>query len=138
MNDDAMADAIRDPRLAEALRATGPEPPLDAVDWAALRRTITERAALPLARRRGSAPWWAYAAGWGRAAIPAAVAATIALGLLFGALRHAAAPAPATQVAAARIQLETALGASPQGDEVTSTVFAAGDDALVRATVEGR
>lgn len=135
MSEDRRHDPPADPRLAEAMRAAFPPPTLDPADLDALARRITERAELTLARLRGRAPWWAYAAGWARAAVPVALAASVILALMLGALGrdHAARMAPPQ-----RLQLETALGAPAAGDEVTATIFAAADrDVLLRAAVEG-
>jgi hypothetical protein len=135
MSEERKHDPASDPRLAEALRMAFPPPTLEAEDLEALSRRIAERAELTLARLRGRAPWWAYTAGWARAAVPAALAASVMLALLFGALerRYLARPAPPQ-----RLQLEAALGAAPAEDEVTATVFAAVDrDDLLPAVVEG-
>lgn len=135
MSEERKHDPPSDPRLAEALRMAFPPPSFDAADLDALSRRIAERAELTLARLRGRAPWWAYTAGWARAAVPVALAASVILALLLGALErgHLARTAPPQ-----RLPLEAALGAAPAGDEVTATVFAAVDrDDLLRAAVEG-
>jgi hypothetical protein len=72
-------EPIRDPKLVAALRRHEGDPPLDAVDWERMLRTVTARAELPLARLRRTATWWGCTAGWARAAIPLAAAAGIAL-----------------------------------------------------------
>jgi hypothetical protein len=72
-----------------ALREAVGSVPLDTVDWDALYARVDAAAAVPLARRRSAAAvrvprrrdvaWWEYAARPGRAAIPLAVAASLAL-----------------------------------------------------------
>lgn len=69
-----------DPRLGALLRATVPaEEPA----WDALHAAIMSRAALPLARIRAAhhenVEWWEPASHWARAALPLAIAASIAL-----------------------------------------------------------
>ncbi|MFL5578146.1 MAG: hypothetical protein ACJ79S_19515 [Gemmatimonadaceae bacterium] len=81
-------DLTPDPTLGAALRDVLANPPLEAVDWAALERRIADRTALPLRRRRSArrrdrpAPWWELTAAWARAAIPLGAAAGIAAGVL--------------------------------------------------------
>jgi hypothetical protein len=74
---DLSADPPRDPRVARALREASPDAPLERVDWNRLHAAVQARAAALVARR--AQPWWVYAAGWARAAIPVAAAAGIAL-----------------------------------------------------------
>ena len=73
-----MADITggRDPALTTALRRAVGDPPYGAVDWDVLARRIQSAAA----RRRVERParWWEHAAGWTRAAVPIALAASIA------------------------------------------------------------
>lgn len=69
-----------DPRLRALLRdAAPPEEPA----WDALHAAIMRRAALPLARiraaHRENVEWWEPASHWARAALPLAIAASIAL-----------------------------------------------------------
>ena len=80
MNRNETHEIERDPELAEALRLIESEPPLDQVDWSALRTTIGSRAELPLARRRTRS---ARLARWTRPLVPLAAAARIALALWF-------------------------------------------------------
>lgn len=90
--DDLTPTPQRDPQLAALLRAAEPEPPLEAVDWAAMRARLSQRAELPLAARRAEArtrtavrrPRWL---------VPLAAAASVAVAVLAG--RAAMAPAPA-------------------------------------------
>ncbi len=132
-----------EPWLRERLRADAPEPPVDEVDWAALRRRIAQSAEPALARLRRSArtaAWWDYAARWARPVLPAAVAAAAALLLLLARLQSAGTTTqPQAPVASApRITVEAAIGAAPN-DEVTSVLYAASDqDALLREAVNGR
>ncbi len=132
-----------EPWLRERLRAEAPEPPVDDVDWTALRRRIAQSAEPALARLRRSArtaAWWDYAARWARPVLPAAVAAAAALLLLLGRLQTASpTPEPQTAVASApRITVEAAIGAAPQ-DEVTNALYTSSDqDALLREAVNGR
>ena len=130
--------------LREQLRAALPEPPVDEVDWAALRQRIARRAEPQLARLRRSArasAWWDYAARWAKPALPAAVAAAAVLALLLGRMQtvpQAQSPAVATATQTQRLTVESAIGASPQ-DEETSVLFASADrDELLRAAVTGR
>jgi hypothetical protein len=70
-----------DPQIGAALRALHREPPLEEVDWEALRGSIRDRAALPMARRRKRA---AAPPRWVRPLLPLAVAASVALALWIG------------------------------------------------------
>jgi len=131
--------------LREQLRSALPEPPLDEVDWPALRQRIAWRAEPQLARLRRSArasAWWDYAARWSKAALPAAVAAAAVLALLLGRMQSAPqAQSPVESVTintTQRLTVESAIGASPQ-DEETSVLFASADrDELLRQAVTGR
>lgn len=71
-------DTVMDPTLAAAMAELRAEP-LPEVDWDRLRRSINERAELPLARRRGGRARWLP-----RPLVPIAVAASIAFGLYLG------------------------------------------------------
>ncbi len=131
--------------LREQLRTALPDPPVDEVDWAALRQRIARRAEPQLARLRRSAraaAWWDYAARWALPGLPAAVAAAAVLALLLGRM-HATQPTVPTTVATAvasaqRITVESAIGASPT-NEVTNALYASADrDELLRAAVTGR
>lgn len=65
-----------DPQLRAHLRAAAPSPPYDEVNFDALQaRVLAEiRArALPVA----VPSWWEHAAGWGRVAVPLALAASV-------------------------------------------------------------
>ncbi len=79
-----------DPRLASALRSLGEEPPLESVDWEALRVSVAARAELPLSRlrkRAGAEPFPARgraAARVPRPLAPLAAAAGIALAVWLG------------------------------------------------------
>jgi hypothetical protein len=128
--------------LREQLRAGLPAPPVEEVDWAALRQRIARRAEPQLARLRRSAraaAWWDYAARWAMPALPAAVAAAALLALLLGRMQSAPQAQTSETVASAqRLTVESAIGASPQ-DEETSVLFASADrDDLLRAAVTGR
>lgn len=148
----------RDEALAAVLREAVPEPPVDRVDWRALRSAVLARAELPLARLRRRQRWWEVTAGWARAAVPAAAAAGVVLALAVGALDRgwgeralSGGRAEVTQVASARgarqpveqtsarIPLEQALSAGTPQDAITNVLFeTAGPDALIRAAVESR
>jgi hypothetical protein len=65
----------RDSTIGTALRSVAADPGRVPVDWVGLRGTIARQAATELARRRGRHRWI-------RVAIPAALAASIALLLL--------------------------------------------------------
>ena len=69
-------EILRDPEIAAALRMIESEPPLQEVDWDALRSSIVARAEMPLARRRTRS---ARLARWTRPLVPLAAAASIAL-----------------------------------------------------------
>lgn len=139
----------RDDRLRAELRRALPEPPLNEVDWAALRQRIAVEAAprlVRLARGPRRNAWWEYAARWAGPALPAAFAAAAVLVLMLGRLVGTAVPATNGAADAAgtgtttRVMLEAALGAS--GGTGTSTqarvMFAsADDDALLRMAVTG-
>lgn len=71
-------DPSPDPELESALRSLGSPP--SGVDWERLRRSVSERAELPLARRRSASR--ARRLPWARAALPAAAAAAVALAVL--------------------------------------------------------
>ena len=82
-------EITRDPELAALLRAAGPGPPLDEVDWERLRGAVSARAELPLARlRRDAAP--RPSRRW----IPLGAAAAITAAAFAVALRTEPAPAP--------------------------------------------
>ena len=75
-----MSDGLeRDPEIARALRDMGAGAPTGSVDWDTLHRNILRNAEGPLSRLRRTSPWWQYMAGWGRAAIPLALAAILAI-----------------------------------------------------------
>lgn len=82
--DERWEEPVSDPELRAALSSLEGEPPLEAVDWSALQRSIGARAELPLARRRRGAqpllrpPAARARQGW-RPLLPLAVAASIAL-----------------------------------------------------------
>ncbi len=141
-------DHDQDARLRAQLREALPQPPLDEVDWVALRRRIAADAAPRLARLaarpRVRNAWWEYAARWAGPALPAAFAAAAALVLVLGRLMGTAAPATAgtaveTASATPRMMLEAALGASGTGTSKESRVMfaSADDDALLRMAVTG-
>jgi hypothetical protein len=67
----------------EALRIVAGAPAATEVDWWTLRRTIVEdaRPFLDGARRR---PWWDYAAGWIRPAVPVGMAVSIMAMVVLG------------------------------------------------------
>ncbi len=132
-----------DARVRAELAAALPEPPLDEVDWEALRQAIAQRAELRLARLRAGGrarTWWEYEAGWAARALPAAIAAAAALVLLLGRLQRTATPAPVTVAAtaaststAAPVTLEAAIGT---GTTESAVLYASADqDALLRAAV---
>jgi hypothetical protein len=77
MRNDMKQDELRpDPLIGAALRWAEGEVPLDEVDWSAMRTTIRNRAAMPLARRRSArrgVPRWV------RPLIPIAAAASVAV-----------------------------------------------------------
>jgi hypothetical protein len=79
MTDDIDRDPARDPVLASALRDLGHEPPMEAVDWDRLERSVSARARERFAARILRAPWWQPMAAWARPAIPLGLAAGIAL-----------------------------------------------------------
>ncbi len=133
-----------EPWLRERLRAGTPEPPIDEVDWPALRQRIAQRAQPALARLRRSArtaAWWDYAARWARPVLPAAVAAAAILVLMLGRMERAAAPAAQSATvasAAERITVEAAIGATPADAETNMLYGTASQDDLLRAAINGR
>lgn len=137
-----------DARLRALLRGAYPEPPLDEVDWTALRRRIASDAAPRLARmvRTGRARnvWWEYAARWAAPALPAALAAAAALVLVLGRLVGTVATPVSTGVASestgttARVALEAALGASGRDTESRVMFASADEDTLLRMAVTGQ
>ena len=82
-------EILRDPEIAAALRLIDSEPPLQEVDWDALRSSIVARAEMPLARRRTRS---ARLARWTRPLVPLAAAASIALAVWVNGLRAPEAP----------------------------------------------
>lgn len=81
-NEEMSRESAPDPELRAALRLVEGEPPLEDVDWDALRGSIRARAELPLARRRreaGGARGRPGAERVRRPLIPLAVAASVAL-----------------------------------------------------------
>lgn len=85
-------DRVRgDEKYQAMLREASGSVPLDRVNWDALYARVNAAAVLPLSKRReaaaavvgrvrrvGERAWWEYAARRGRAAIPLAVAASLA------------------------------------------------------------
>ncbi|HEY7877087.1 MAG TPA: hypothetical protein VIC55_02620 [Gemmatimonadaceae bacterium] len=71
-----MDDHITDRKLTSALRHVSGDPPYNAVNWDALALRI-QAAAVARARTGRALPWWEFAAGWSRAAVPLALAASI-------------------------------------------------------------
>ncbi|MEJ7810830.1 MAG: hypothetical protein WKG32_10520 [Gemmatimonadaceae bacterium] len=110
---------MRDPRLSAELRRVEGDLPLERVDWAAMRRTAAERAALPLARLRRGRAWWEYAAGWARTAVPAAVAAGI---LLAAVLARGNDSSDSQSVAPSSAVASAPAGASAARDALESAV----------------
>jgi hypothetical protein len=81
MTMDDRRDRIADPVLADAFEGLRAERP-DCPDWERLRRSINERAALPLGRRRRGRTAGLRRAS--RALVPLAVAAGVAYALWMG------------------------------------------------------
>lgn len=105
MNED-MREVRRDPELAAVLRMVEPEPPLEQVDWEALRASIVSRAELPLARRRSGS---ARLVRWTRRALPLAAAASIALAVWL-----TEAPPMGPEAVAEAVPGEIAPGVTPE------------------------
>ena len=70
-----------DDELRGHLRRSVPPPPMDEVAWNDLAHGIGSRAE-PFLEARRRLPWWRHASRWGRAGIPLAAAAVLALALL--------------------------------------------------------
>jgi len=135
-HDDRLAP---DPRLASLLRAAegGPSAPEPA--WDELHAAVMRRAELPLARRRAALraagagrsraepEWWELAAGWARAAVPLALAASAALILSIAATRETAVAAtPATPTV--RSAVEEVLVAAAPDDELLHALIGSSDN----------
>jgi hypothetical protein len=131
-----------DERLRAALRAALPDPPLDEVDWVALRQRIARDAQPTLARLRfggrSRSAWWEYAARWAAPMVPAAVAAAAALALLLGRMDRAGTAVPATESASSQVALEAAIGATQRDAEARALFASVDQDALLRAAVTGQ
>jgi hypothetical protein len=125
MTDDIDRDPARDPVLASALRDLGHEPPMVAVDWDRLERSVSARARERFAARILRAPWWQPMAAWARPAIPLGLAAGIALFVVV--LRSPAETAEAAEPLLFADQLAQSVY---QGDSATLLQTAlAGEDA---------
>jgi hypothetical protein len=127
-------DPVPDPELAIALRDLE-QAPYDEVDWGALHRSITERAELPLARRR-----LRPRRRWGsRVLVPAAAAA----GLILAIGIQVVGPAPGSGedlagVPAAnglRTMVEEVLGSAISDAELDVLLGDVSTDGLVIAAV---
>ncbi|CAN5584143.1 hypothetical protein BH24GEM3_BH24GEM3_14520 [soil metagenome] len=138
-HDELRHDPAPDPQLQVALRALGEEPPVEQVDWEALRRSVNERAELPLARRRRAARS-ATAHRWLRPLIPTAAAAGLVLAVFFGMRapedsRIAPPDAEAPQIGF--VSAEEALRADLPDDEFILLVSGmANSEELLRLAVE--
>ena len=127
--DEMTREPQRDPRLAAALRAAEPEPPADAVDFAAMRARLAARAELPLAARRVSARGEAATRARPRWLVPVAAAASVAVALLAGRAALGPTPEPGHPAVAA---VDTALPALPPSlDELVEGAVPDGVDALI-------
>lgn len=116
---DPARDPVRDPRLASALRDLGREPPVNAVDWGRLERTVAARARQRFAVCGPDAAWWQPVAAWARLAIPLSLAAGVAL--LAAVLRlPAGTPEPAEPLLL--------------GDEVAESIYLEDPAILLRPT----
>lgn len=69
-------EPARDERLGALLREIVGEPPMAAVDWAALADRVSNAT-----RTQHPAPWWAHVERWQRRALPLALAAGLVGGL---------------------------------------------------------
>jgi hypothetical protein len=127
---DLEADPPRDPALAAAFRelASGAEarPNLER-----LGDSIRAAAAPRLALRQHPAPWWQYAAGWARGAIPAGLAASVALVLGLRTLAPGARAPDQAPPPAAFEEVLAAIFDEPQGE----LSFPADGDELLRAAL---
>jgi len=115
-----------DPELREVLRAVGPEPPTDSVDWRALHARILTRAEPLLARRRRG--WWRVAARWARAGAPAAAAASLALAAWLGTGNEPGSSGSAP-VPVPRAEVDRTPRVAPEGATIGSPVAPPGFDA---------
>lgn len=136
MKPDMTRDPARDPLLAEVLRSVEP-PPESEPDWDTLRARIMDRAALPLARLRRQVRWWEHAARWAQPAIPAAMAAGIALAaFLGGTLSPGAGDAEAMGMAASMPSVDAVLHAPFTAVELDALAGEGADtDAFLRLAV---
>jgi hypothetical protein len=135
MHPDLSSDPPRDPRLARALREASPDAPLERVDWPRLHAAIDARAAAVLARR--GQPWWAYAAGWSRAAVPVAAAACVALVALLAATPRAggAAEEPVRVAASSAAPMMEEALSNGISDPDRALLAGDGDDWLLQAAL---
>lgn len=136
-HDDLRHDPAPDPQLQAALRSLEGEPPVEQVDWEALRRRITERAELPLARRRRTNR---QAHRWLRPFLPAAAAAGLVLAVFFsmrGPGETPALPAGDEPRPESVVTVEEALRADLSDQEFVLLVSGLEDsDELLRLAVE--
>jgi hypothetical protein len=130
-----MKEPIRDPRLEDALRSLEGEASMSEADWERLRAAIAARSEITLARLRRGGTWWEFAASWGRAAIPLAAAAGIALATF---LPKAAGPGEGSGAPALnRTGLAMVLtGEAPEG-EIVQAAISGTDERWLEETVLG-
>jgi hypothetical protein len=127
----------RDTALGEALDGIAADPGRERVDWAGLRRSVHERAASELARRRARYRRM-------RLAIPAAVAASFALFLLVPRApeqTNLSGPAgPAVSTTAGQVTIDELLDADVSDGQFRALLFGAteADDLLLIAAQEDR
>jgi hypothetical protein len=126
-------DPERDPRLADALRATQAEGALLEDDSLPARIIAVARPHLAQLRAR-QRPWWEWTARWARVAVPVGLAASLAAGVLLiqsPSWRDSISNVAADTVTASGVILSAAAGTtgSPQvGDQL---VAQASDDWLL-------
>ena len=125
----------RDPEIAAALRMVERDPPLDEIEWDALRSSIVARAELPLARRRTRS---ARLSRWTRPLVPLAAAASIALAAwIGGAVGPVPSSAPVAEVAPA-VTPEDVFQADVTEQEFRLLVSGrANTDALLELALQG-
>lgn len=132
----AAEEPERDPELAELMRASVREPPMERVDWAELHTRVVDAAKLPLARRRRqTSSWWRVAAQWSRPATwtAAAAAALFAFAIL------ASERGPARMPAVSRVGPEPSallVGTAIAEDPGVALLFVPDRAALLQAAIE--
>lgn len=116
-----------DPRLRALLRDAAP---VEEPAWDALHAAIVRRAALPLARIRAAhrehVEWWEPASGWARAALPLAIAASIAL--ILGLTRFRELPTLTASEPSVRAAFVRVVASSDEDGNLLHALLSTADD----------